>query len=107
MARHMLGEKIKVTLQRSNGEFYEIDAISTSINYSVDMIDVSDLSNNYSIAGRTQIEMSFVGVGDLTTGIKKAMVVCVGCGSEWHDDQYHPGTCGNCGWGAKNAKRQA
>jgi rRNA maturation endonuclease Nob1 len=104
---NILGEKIKVTLQLPNGEFYELDAISTSITQSVDMIDASDYSKTNYITGKTQVEMSFIGVGDVTKGVKKSMVVCVGCGSEWHDDKYHPGTCGNCGWGAKSTKRNA
>jgi hypothetical protein len=103
---NILGEKIKVTLQLPSGEFYELDAISTSITQSIDMIDASDFSNSYFIAGHARVEMSFIGIGDITTGLKRTMVVCVGCGSEWHDDKYHPGTCGNCGWGAKNTKRE-
>jgi len=104
---HLLGQKMKVTLSLEDGTFFELNAISSQIIQSIDMINATEFGGGHQlIPGNTQIEMSFVGVGDVSTGIKKTMIVCIGCGSEWHDAKFHPGTCANCGWGAMDTKKE-
>jgi len=101
------GSKMRITLEQEDGVFYELDALNVELSQRYDYVDTTTFSGKRDfLATNAEVEMHFVGVGDITTGLKRTIVVCVGCGSEWHDDKYHLGTCGNCGWGAGSTKKE-
>lgn len=99
---------MKIILEQEDGTFYELDALSVDLRQSCEFADVSEIGGRTEyIPNGMRIEASFVGVGDVTYGTKRTMIVCTACGSEWkEDDRYHPGTCANCGWGAGSTKRE-
>ena len=97
----MASGKMKLTLETTKGELYELEGVAANLTVNHDPINViaHGDSNAIYIPRLPEVELTFKGIGEITQrGIKEVRVVCGHCGSFWEEsDPYHPGTCGNCG----------